>query len=71
VARAGSLLAVAALPAAVGLAGEEYADPLAFDAAYDASMIACAVLLLLGGLVSAVLVPGRHDPVATDRARAG
>ena len=29
VARAGSLLAVAALPLAVGLAGEEYADPRA------------------------------------------
>ena len=34
VARAGSLLAVAALPVAVGLGGDEYADPVAFDAAY-------------------------------------
>ena len=34
VARAGSLLAVAALPMAVGLAGEEYADPVVFDGAY-------------------------------------
>ena len=32
VARAGSLLAVAALPLAVGLTGEEYADPVVFDA---------------------------------------
>jgi len=52
VARAGSLLAVAALPMAVGLGGEEYADPLAFDAAYDRAVLACAVLLVLGGLVS-------------------
>ena len=32
VARAGSLLAVAALPIAVGLAGDDYRDPAAFDA---------------------------------------
>jgi EmrB/QacA subfamily drug resistance transporter len=71
IARAGSLLAVAALPPLVGLAGEDYADPRAFDAAYDASMVACAVLLVLGGLVSAVLVPGRHDPVAPEPAETG
>jgi EmrB/QacA subfamily drug resistance transporter len=59
VARAGSLLAVAALPPLVGLAGAEYADPIAFDAAYEASMVACAVLLAVGGLVSAVTMPGR------------
>ena len=52
VARAGSLLAVAALPVAVGLGGEEYADPVAFDAAYASAMVACAVLLAVGGLVS-------------------
>ncbi len=51
-ARAGSLLAVAALPVAVGLGGAEYADPVAFDAAYRSAMIACAVLLALGGAVS-------------------
>ncbi len=49
VARAGSLLAVAALPVAVGLSGAEYADPVAFDAAYRSALIACAVLLVLGG----------------------
>ena len=42
VARAGSLLAVAALPVVVGLGGDEYADPQAFDAAYDSAMIICA-----------------------------
>jgi EmrB/QacA subfamily drug resistance transporter len=52
VARAGSLLAVAALPMAVGLGGEEYADPRAFDAAYDRAVVVCAVLLVLGGLLS-------------------
>lgn len=52
VARAGSLLAVAALPIAVGLTGDEYADPVALDAAYGSAMVICAVLLVLGGLVS-------------------
>ncbi len=52
VARAGSLLAVAALPVAVGLGGEEYADPRALDAAYGSAMLACAALLALGGVVS-------------------
>ena len=56
-ARAGSLLAVAALPVAVGLAGDEYADPVAFDAAYGSAMLVCAVLLVLGG--AGVVV---HDP---------
>ena len=34
VARAGSLLAIAALPVAVGLGGDDYTDPAVFDAAY-------------------------------------
>ena len=52
VARAGSLLAVAALPVAVGLSGEQYAVAAAFDQAYDRATLACAVLLALGGVLS-------------------
>jgi len=52
VARAGSLLAVAALPVAVGLMGEDYADPQAFDSAYGTAMLICAGLLVAGGVVS-------------------
>ncbi len=59
VARAGSLMAVAALPTAVGLSGAEYADPSALDAAYPTAMAACAVLLALGGLVSWLTIPHR------------
>jgi EmrB/QacA subfamily drug resistance transporter len=59
VARAGSLIAVAALPVAIGLGGEEYADPVAFDAAYGSAMLVCAVLLAIGGVVSWLLVPRR------------
>jgi EmrB/QacA subfamily drug resistance transporter len=65
VARAGSLLAVAALPAAVGLAGDDYRDPALFDAAYGTAMLACAALLALGGLVSWFTIPsGVQTPVA-------
>ena len=59
VARAGSLLAVAALPTAVGLAGDDYRDPAAFDTADATAMIACAALLVLGGLISWFTIPSR------------
>jgi EmrB/QacA subfamily drug resistance transporter len=52
VARAGSLLAVAALPVVVGLHGEEYADAGSFDAAYGRAIMICTVLLLVGGALS-------------------
>jgi len=60
VARAGSLLAVAAVPVAVGLGGEQYADPVALDAAFGSAMQACAALLLAGGLLSWLTI---RDPV--------
>lgn len=64
IARAGSLLAVAALPAAVGLAGDDYRDPALFDAAYGTAMLACAALLALGGLVSWFTIPsGVQTPI--------
>ena len=56
VARAGSLLAVAALPIAVGLRGAEYADPTAFDGAFHRAMLVCAGLLVAGGAVSWVAI---------------
>jgi EmrB/QacA subfamily drug resistance transporter len=57
VARAGSLLAVAALPVAVGLGGDDYADPAVFDGAFRSATVACAVLLILGGVVSWLTIP--------------
>ena len=57
VARAGPLLAVAALPIAVGLHGEEYADPVAFNDAYRMAMVACAVLIAIGGALSWLTIP--------------
>ncbi|HEU4999533.1 MAG TPA: MFS transporter [Lapillicoccus sp.] len=56
VARAGSLLAVAALPALVGLSGTAYRDPEIFSAAYRTAMWICVGLLVVGGAVSWVLI---------------
>ncbi|MGC4109785.1 MAG: MFS transporter [Nocardioides sp.] len=63
VARAGSLLAVAALPVAVGLSGDEYADPGTFGDAYEKAMLICAALLVLGGVISWLTIT--HGPVAS------
>lgn len=52
VARAGSLLAVAALPAAVGLSGDDYLHHEAMTAGYRAAMWWCAGLLATGGAIS-------------------
>jgi MFS family permease len=59
VARAAQLLAVAALPVAVGLSGSDYTDPAVFSAGYRTAMMICAVLFALGGLVSWVTI--RND----------
>jgi EmrB/QacA subfamily drug resistance transporter len=56
VARAGSLLAVAALPAVVGLRGTDYTQPQAFSAAYRTAMVICAAMLVAGGIVSWLLI---------------
>jgi len=52
VARAGSLIAVAAIPAVVGLGGDAYRDPVILTSGYRHAQLLCAALLLLGGLVS-------------------
>ena len=52
VARTGSLFAVAALPAVVGLAGTQYDDPVALTNAYRAAMLWCSGLLVGAGVVS-------------------
>jgi hypothetical protein len=46
------LLAVAALPVAVGLSGDDYADPTAFTSGFRAAMLVCAALFAVGGAVS-------------------
>lgn len=68
VARTGSLLAVAALPALVGLSGDDYADPVAFTQGYRWAMVVCAGLLVAGGVVSWF---GLRPGPARDAARPG
>jgi EmrB/QacA subfamily drug resistance transporter len=60
VARAGSLLAVAALPAVVGLSGSAYRDAAVFTEAYRTAMWVSAGLLVVGGLLSWWLI--RNTP---------
>jgi EmrB/QacA subfamily drug resistance transporter len=59
VARAAGLIAVAVLPAAAGLSGRDYADPVALSSGFHVALLICAVMLALGGLLAAVTV--RND----------
>jgi hypothetical protein len=52
VARAAQLLAVAALPVAVGLSGNDYTHPEAFTAGFRGAIVVCSVLFAVGGAVS-------------------
>ncbi len=56
-ARTGSLLAVAALPALVGITGAAYRVPVLLTRGYREAMLVCTVLLLAGGLVSLLGLP--------------
>jgi EmrB/QacA subfamily drug resistance transporter len=73
VARAGSLLAVAALPAVVGLSGNAYRDAAVFTAAYRTAMWICAGLLVAGALLSWVLIRNTPEnaPLAQEQDAAG
>jgi EmrB/QacA subfamily drug resistance transporter len=66
VARSGSLLAVSALPALVGIGGEDYRRPEVFSSGYAEAQLISACLLFAGGLVALVgLRSGR--PTDVDR----
>ena len=52
VARAGSLLAVAALPAVVGLSGDDYRNAGTLTDGFRSGQLLCAGLLAAGGIVS-------------------
>jgi EmrB/QacA subfamily drug resistance transporter len=59
VARAAGLIVVAALPLLAGLPQDAADDPAALDQGFDAAMLICAGMFLLGGLVAWLGVP-RH-----------
>ena len=61
ISRTGSLLSVAALPVLVGLSGDDYAVPAVFDTGFERALIACAALLVVGGISSWLLIPAKLD----------
>jgi EmrB/QacA subfamily drug resistance transporter len=52
VARAASLLAVAVVPAAAGISGNDYTDPLAFGSGFRVALMISSGLLVTGALVA-------------------
>ncbi|NYJ06678.1 MFS transporter [Petropleomorpha daqingensis] len=64
VARAAQLLAVAALPVAVGLSGTDYDHPEVFTAGYRTALVVCSVLFAVGGIIAWVTI--RRDVLEPD-----
>nr|WP_018331590.1 MFS transporter [Actinomycetospora chiangmaiensis] len=56
VARAAGLLAVAVIPAAAGIAGADYTNPVAFSAGYHRAVVIAACLLLGAAVLTALLL---------------
>ena len=69
VSRAAQLIAVAALPAIVGIGGSDYSDPRAFSDAFGDAMVITAVVAAAGAAVSwflisdEVLVDDESEPI--------
>lgn len=63
VARSAGLLAVAALPAVVGLSGDAYGDATALLPGFREAIWICAALQVCGGLLAAVTIEGRTPAV--------
>ncbi|MFL6089044.1 MAG: MFS transporter [Aeromicrobium sp.] len=69
VARTAGLLAVAVVPVAAGITGDDYTEPAAFGAGYGTAMVISAALLGAGTLVAAAFVrrPPADDAAARER----
>jgi EmrB/QacA subfamily drug resistance transporter len=59
VARAGSLIAVAGLPAVIGLGSADYHSPALLTGGFRLAMIACAGLLVLAAVLAVTLIDDR------------
>jgi EmrB/QacA subfamily drug resistance transporter len=69
IARSAGLLIVAALPLLIGLTGDAYTDPDLLESAFVQSMLLCAGLLTLGGVLAAVsLRPSKVTAPAVEMA---
>ncbi|MGC0365175.1 EmrB/QacA subfamily drug resistance transporter [Rhodococcus sp. 27YEA15] len=66
VARTSQLLAVAALPALVGIQGDGLTDPTGFSEGFRSAMFICVGLLVLGAVIAAVMVKVPASPAADD-----
>ncbi len=66
VARAAGLLAVAVVPVAAGISGDDYTDPLAFGSGFRTTLLISSGLLVAGALVAFTLV---RRPLTTHDAR--
>jgi EmrB/QacA subfamily drug resistance transporter len=64
VARTGGLIAVAALPALVGLSGSEYADAARLAPAYRTALLICAAAMAVGAVVTALGLPRKRGEPA-------
>lgn len=67
IARAGTLLAIAVLPAIAGLTGAGYANPVALTAGWRTALVVCAGLCVVGGLLGFLarndVLAGAPEPV--------
>lgn len=72
VSRVGGLLAVAAIPPAVGLTGEAYRAPERFASGFTTAMVICAALMFTGAALTLALVrdPGVRRCPEADRPQA-
>jgi EmrB/QacA subfamily drug resistance transporter len=61
VARMGSLIAVAVLPGVTGLTGDEFYVPSAMTDGFQMSMLICAVVAVLGGVVAWSTIRDRRE----------
>lgn len=56
VARAAGLLAVAVIPVAAGISGDDYTDPLAFSSGFRTALLISSGLLVAGALMAFILI---------------
>ena len=64
VARVAGLLAVAVIPVAAGISGDDYLVPSSFDDGFRTGILICSALCILGGIIAGITV--RPAPTAPD-----
>jgi MFS family permease len=62
VARTGSLLAVAVLPAVAGVTGDSYLHPAVFESGFQRAAIIAAVICAAGGVLAAATIRNPRRP---------